>query len=421
MKSKKITAGVLNTILIVSLLIAALTSSIVFVAYYKKLILIKLNNDEKALLNAESGINYLLASPELDEEKQYTIQIHEADNDTISLLKKPWGIFDIAISVSSKNTSTSGSALKVALVGVKPDIPGSLALYLADHKNHLTLSSSSNIIGNVSIPKSGWRFDNSQKVTIKEKIIDGVVESSVEKLPEVNEKYRRRTVDFCSIKLNYEQVQRLDEIPSNYYSNSFSETTQLIYNDNAIRLTNSSLKGNVIIASTKEVIVERTNELEDIIIVAPKIIFKEGFEGSLQAFASEAIIVEKGSHLIYPSALIVNSESVLIGGNIDLQEGCSVSGLIYMGRQTTQSEVPSLFIDKGVELSGSMFVEGSVEHKGIIHGNLVCDKFLLRKNSMTYENYIDGGSINSKSISPFFMTSSLLSKSSNFQIIKWLY
>src|SRR5690606_11031361 len=62
-------------------------------------------------------------------------------------------------------------------------------------------------------------------------------------------------------------------------------------------------KGRVIVASGDKISIKASSKLEDVIIEAPKVVIEKGFEGSIQAIASDSLDVEAGVKLMYPSAV----------------------------------------------------------------------------------------------------------------------
>ena len=124
----KVKAAILPTVVTLSVLITIMVSAIILLAYYRSLLLSNHEIKERLLLNAESGINYVLGNSESIQGKVIT-DLYEQERDTVLLEKKAWGLYDVALCIASQGNHFEKRA---ALYGVAPDKYAKCALYLTD-------------------------------------------------------------------------------------------------------------------------------------------------------------------------------------------------------------------------------------------------------------------------------------------------
>ncbi|MFH6996253.1 hypothetical protein ACHRWY_27650, partial [Flavobacterium sp. FlaQc-48] len=94
-------------------------------------------------------------------------------------------------------------------------------------------------------------------------------------------------------------------------------------------LGNLIFKGNFILRSEDSIRVKKNTVLEDVILIAPKITFEEGFKGTVQAFASKGIELEEKVTLKYPSVICVYNESP-DESKIKIKKGCYITGAVVL-------------------------------------------------------------------------------------------
>src|SRR5580700_5913195 len=90
-------ASALYIVIIISLVIAVLCSSLIVTAYYYRAEYQKKFRYDQLQNNLGSGINILLTTQDTSYAKGKTFSLFNQDNDSVSLQKTPWGIYDIGV------------------------------------------------------------------------------------------------------------------------------------------------------------------------------------------------------------------------------------------------------------------------------------------------------------------------------------
>lgn len=424
MLNSRLKAGVLPTVLFISFIFAVLSAALILFVYSQRLLFVKQKVTHELNLNAQSALNFALANPALPFYQNYRFDLYDKGNDSVQITKKYWGLFDLIVSSAKRGRN---KCQEIALIGSKVDSISTASLYLLDESRPLSLVGNTEIKGKAFLPKAGVKAAFIQPDFYKGKeLIYGQILQSSDQLPEIKKFFFDR-VEFYQnrrwTRIVNEFVQQL-ALPDEPISHSFSHPTLVVFKQGEIVLKNILVKGNVIIQSGKSIVVEKTATLENIIIIAPKVILKPEFKGQIQIFAADTVEVGERSQLDYPSAISVSSNS---GAYVNLKSDSRVNGLITIVKEKDPknqrvdiSKLNRLNIEKGVIVHGSIYNEGYIQLKGSILGNIVCQRFYLQTPITLYENYLYDAIINVKQRSKHFLTSSLLSDVSHYDVIKWL-
>ena len=416
MKFPKVPAGVLSLVLSVSLVIAVLCSSLIYLAYYYRLTYLHYEITDELSAHAKSGTQYLLAeSKHLSPNEWYPLKIVN-DTDSILLMKKYWGVYELGISRAARGAKSKSLAV---LIGEKANLIEQSALYLSDEQRPLSIAGNTNIKGNAYLPKAGIKsaYINRQGYSGSQ-LVYGTQKHSQHTLPPLNQEI------FSSIEALLSEnkdnssyhlvpIETLDDS----LTNSFFHETVYYYSQSFITL-GQRLEGNIIVQSSTAIHVSHRAVLEDIILIAPQIRIMAGFKGKLQAFATDTLIVEQDSRLHYPSAL-----GVITGATnsfLHVEPETIVEGTVFITGKTQDYQKRLLSIAEGAKIIGTVYIDGLVEHKGQIAGHLSCRKFILRTPATLYENYLFNASINHSDRSDYFISSVLWAAPNKKGIVKWL-
>ncbi len=408
---KKLPAGILSLSLVISVVIAAIGSSMLVVHYYFGLKAVDYQAENKLSQNLQSGWTVLLSQfPVSAYDQEEHLDLYGEEQDSVGLLKKHWGIYDIGI-VSAYH----GKHIKqqMAIIGSKRDSIGTLALYLSDEQRPLSLVGNTWINGNAMIPKAGVKSAYiDRRGYQKEKLIDGQTSFSRHELPSVNQD----KIAYIASLLTGDEP-----ITGNLgydYDQSFTEPTLVLGSSESVWLK-KHYAGNIMIRSKEQIIVSSKASLKDILLIAPKIIIQKGFKGNLQAIASDTIILESNVRLNYPSALVLLSENT---AGIQLQQDVQVFGTIWMGGAQDSKPQHQLQIDKNASLEGMAYIDGYCQLEGSILGHLSCRKFLLKTATTLYENHLLDATINPAQLSSHYLgVADLWGTRDQTDIIQWLY
>jgi hypothetical protein len=158
--------------------------------------------------------------------------------------------------------------------------------------------------------------------------------------------------------------------------------------------------------------------LRDVIISAPKITFKAGFSGKLQAYAGDTLLLEEGVELQYPSVAGVISS----GGQslLKCMPVAHVKGMLFLFSDAPEDH-SLLKIEEKASVTGEVWSNAYVEHQGEIRGTLSCRKFYLRTPATIYENYLFNGQLDRTALPDYFAGSALINEKEKKKVVKWLY
>ncbi|WP_460687934.1 hypothetical protein [Niabella aquatica] len=373
-----------------------------------------MQNNIESLTNIALADNKLYVDPFQD-----SFLLFENSLDSGYIIREIWGIFP---SASLKVTCKGRTQTTAFMYGASRHHYESATLYLTDHDRPLSLTGDTYIEGNVFLPKSGVRsgfFD--QKGFSGKKLIEGNTDTSQKKLPVLAAALTnqlRRLAQF--ITETEKGVSLSQDITQSFFSDA-----QYIRANKWGKLSNKSLAGRIIVISDSIIEVDESSRLKDVLLIAPFIHFKEGFTGSVQAFALDSITIETGCHLTYPSAIVgIGRQDVLgnTGATVTMHSGCLVEGIIMsLIGEATSNIRPVIKINKMANINGLVYNEGYTYLNGKIAGAIFSDFFFEQRGPISMENIlIDATIVKSKWLANanYF---SVFDNASVQRIIKWLY
>lgn len=426
---KKISGGIMIYAIFVSLIIAIILSSMIISAmlFRNQNNTIKLH--EQIIFNSISALKLALATPlAFPYSSDTKFILFEDEYDSVSVKKKQWGVYDLLI---SKAKYKHYSSTKIALVGEYSIKKSNVSLYLPERKKALNLAGNSIVEGTVYLPESGVKRAYVDGIGFSgTNLIHGNVKTSSLQLPELPDIYKSRSSQnlneyiFTETDITHIDMQRF--IRQDSILNSFQNKTIVFYNDESIILKDIYLKGNIIIASNKKITITPSAEINDILISAPFISVTEGFKGKLQLLASDTIVFEKNTKLLFPSSVFVNNTGTSAPQKpfIYIDKDCLIQGIVinYCNKKFEESQA-TISIAENSTIQGQLYCNGIVDLKGEINGNVICDKFFLRTPNSFYENHLLNAKITIKDL-PFEFTGIDfldLDKLNQQKIVKWLY
>lgn len=325
-----------------------------------------------------------------------------------------WGAYDI---VTSKIKWKSFEYAKAALVGSVMN--KEISLYLPDNNQALYLAGKTNIKGKCYLPKRGVKraFIEGQSFS-GDKLIDGSVLPSSDHIPKINSELIGRLL---LVKENYLKTDSLFEIIEGIIKErSFLDNHLLSYSTSLMKVEGVKLKGNIVLFSDREIHIESNNLLEDILIIAPKVIVKENFIGNLQIVAFDSLVLENKVALKYPSSLICLNDAKT-KTTLSVGENCDISGVIIAyNNQSDRFNFPTISIQKESVIKGLIYNSGYTDFKGSLYGSLFTNFLILKTPSSTYTNHFLNAEINPFKLPEGFLSPSALEENTKKEVLKWL-
>jgi len=418
---KKIKAGALQYVLVISVIIAIIISAFISLVYLQQRMNIKHQFTKEAIAAVQLGFESLK-----HQKTPYDLKtpVHFYDNEIAvsTLIKKHWGIFDLAI-VNSKVKNEFFQ--KIGLLGVQHSKRE--ALYLKDNNNALVLVGKTKITGTVALPKQGVKSGNIAGVSFYgNPLINGSRKASSSSLPQI------QNIEFVKdFYQNYltNEMKSIELEDGVKIHQSFTNTTGLYTATKPILLKNISLSGNIVVSSKTAIIVEASANLEDIILIAPKIKIEKNTTGNFQALARKSIEVASGCTLNYPTALILlneNDTSVQVFNGeeqtkeqIHVSKNTLVKGMVvYCSDNNTSPYKTQIQIDDSAVIKGEVYCSKNLALQGSVFGSVYTNHFIVKKSGGVYVNHLFNGTINVKKL-PIQYVGLLINNESN-SVAKWL-
>ncbi|MFT4093083.1 MAG: hypothetical protein QM640_05535 [Niabella sp.] len=417
----RLPASSLIATLILALILFISCSLLLSGLYYFKYFQTRDTIDERLDDDLLSGINIVLSGNRFSENTYSdSLLLFKDSPDSLYYTSALWGIFPgTTLRVAYKGRHKNKQFLSGAMQYPYADA----TLYLVDHDQPLSLVGETLIEGKAYLPKSGIRsgfFE--QRGFSREKIIEGVTDSSKKQLPTIAAAIQNQVKAIAGfIK---DSAANAAFVTGNALQ-SFSGDTRILKTNRWGILSNRTLSGRIIVVSDSVIEADRTSQLTDVILVAPFIHFKDGFAGAVQAFALDSITIDAGCYLKYPSALVgMGRQDALsnTGATVTALDGSVVEGVIMALAGTAGSNIkPVVKIKKGAAIKGLVYNNGYTYLNGKVEGAVFTDFFFEQRGPLSMENIIIDASVTKSKWLTEAYYGAVFETSSNRQIIKWLY
>lgn len=386
--------------LIVSIICGAL---LYFANLYNQLNL-HYNLQEEMYIHNQSVVNFALGNQISQEE----LPIDENSGIEGNYEVKQYGLLTMLLSNSILRNDTISSAHFVGSYSTSKT-----AIYLANFTKSLSYSGTVKLVGDNMLPTT---YIEPSYITNKPNniITKGKTTISELILPEINPNFKKIFEGINAEKTSLSEVQKPKD---SLFFNSFHNTTKEVY-VNSI-LGDIIFKGNFVLWSKDSIRVKKNTVLEDVILIAPKITFEEGFTGTVQAFASKGIELEQKVTLNYPSVVCVYnplSEESLI----KIKKECKITGAVVLFGNTLENiNKNNIEIDQEGLIFGDIYCTGKLDLKSKVYGSVYTNRFYLKTASSTYDNMISDIEINTTKRPKYFIAIPLFeTKKTEYGILK---
>lgn len=419
---KKVRAGSLQFVLFIGALIAVLLLSFVLLSHGHLLFQKKTNRYIEMVAHNTNTLKSNL----LQETNPQFVQGNSLEENDIAtkITKTIWGVFDLYTVKSSFQKQNFNT---VALVGHGID-ENTPALYVSENQRPLVVAGKTKIEGMAILPEQGVRPGNiSGNAYFGSQLIYGKIKRSRSELPKMALGVADNIRLLCTsyVPNSAQTIRKLDK--NTKYSNSFLEPTLYVVGD-AIDLTATSLTGNFVVIATREIRVDASSSLRDIVLSAPIISVKDNTTGRFQAFASKRITVGKRCLLNYPSSLVLNEKSnttqkqVAAIAPLSIGSGSIVKGaVIYKGRSRERTFYPQVKVNPNAVVIGQLYCEKNLELKGEVLGSAYTNGFMALENGSVYQNHVYNATIDLSGLNEQFVGLGLERFTAEKKVMTWLY
>lgn len=347
------------------------------------------NLQEELYIQNQSVLNFALGN------KTVPAEIEKDENSGIegSYETKPYGLLSLVLAQSHVSNDTVSSVHFVGAQNLDKN-----AIYLTNLSKSLFYSGKVKLVGNNQLPST---FIETSYINnnLNQLIAEGKNTVSEPQLPEINPDFKKIFQGLKSEKTKLSDVEKPKD--SLFYNSFFNITKEISIKSS---LTNSIFKGNFILRSEDSIRVKRNTVLEDVILIAPKITFEEGFTGTVQAFATKGIELEEKVILKYPSVICVFNDSAN-ESKIKIKKECQITGAVVLfGNTENLIDKNTIEIDEKGLLFGDLYCTGKLMLKSNVYGSVYTNKFFLKTTSSSYENMISDIEINTDKRPHYFIS-----------------
>lgn len=413
----------LYMVIIIALVIGILCSALIVGAYFYRLQYQISFRYDRLENNVYSGINMLLANQDSSFKQETTFSLFDNNSDSVTLKKVTWGIYDIGIVKAFIQKDTLYNVFSIAH---KVDSSKWCALYLVDEDRPLGLNGKTAVRGDAYIPLAGVKtaYINNKFYEGDPKLIIGTKHSSDKFIPKLNQ----TRID--QLEEVFNTVRDIDTVLLNNYTinNSFLKDTKWAnFGKKVQTIANISLSGNIILYSDTTLILDSTAILNNVLVFAKSIQVKKGFKGTCQLFATDTIGVGKNCVFNYPSCIGLLRFKEAKNGlqvKINIADNTLFSGILFNYEKTATQVKPVIGLGEGVIIKGQIYSQGYIRlsDKGSnIAGSVYTGRFLYETMYSHYENYLINAKLDSKALSPYYLTSLLMPPASKKKkVLQWL-
>lgn len=389
----------------ICLLVALLCSGLLYFSNLYAQLNVHYNIQEELFLHNQSVVNFALGN------KGEVLEIPKEDLSSIEghYEVKQHGLISV---LSAKSCFRNDTVVSCHLIGNFSDYK--VGLYVANLSRGISYTGNVKIIGDCFFPSS--LYIQTAYINNKPNLLtlQGKKSLSEIHLPEINERFKNVFQKLSGISSNLREANAVND---SIYFNSFKNKTKEVVVPSI--LSNRIIMGNFILKNKDSIRVQKNMVLEDVILMAPKISFEEGFKGTVQAFATEKITLEEKTTLNYPSAICVYSQNSS-QSLIKIHPECTIRGsVVLFGNSIEKLNEHEIEIEEKGLILGDIYCTGKLNIKSNVYGSVYTNKIFHKTPSALYDNLIADVEINTQKILPYFIKIPLFdTENTQYGIIK---
>ncbi len=304
---------------------------------------------------------------------------------TVQIAKEPHGLLNL---ITASNDYRGKLLSKTLLVGKDPFEGDSIALYVPDNRQALYASGNTIINGNAVIPAKGLQRASIEGRPLRRaNPVEGRISKSGSSLPKLAPSIIKKihaVQDFDSLSNISVSI---NELFQSSIENAYTEETKWFSSDSDFQISGIQADGRIGFLSSGTILLKKDASLNGVIVSASKIIVEEGFEGDVQLFARDSLVIGMNCRLAFPSVVCLNNDNV---NNIymEIGESSTIDGTVLVTQENLSTKKPFLSLKEGAIIKGQVYHQGTVELLGKIHGSLYCEGFYMKTKRAYYENHL---------------------------------
>jgi len=407
-------AGALYFSIIVAFIIAVICASLIMLAAHYRGSYLKEVRMARLSRNMDSGIAYVLAESENNEQNRLGLDLFGDQTDSVLIEQKHWGVFNLA---TVKSFVLSDTLKQVFLMGHETT-NDAVAVYLSDEDRPLSVSGDTRITGNVEVPKAGMRksYVDSRPYS-GDQLVYGKISDSKRTLGGLESKWIKE----IEAELDFDPAR----LPTLYEDNvqvSFFVAAKK-FNVSGLSQLNHQLSGQIILYSDTTVKISAGAKLDNAIIYAKSIVVSDGFKGNCQLFARDSITVGNEVMLSYPSVLgLVSKEKMVDQAKITLGKNNRFEGIIFSYEPKRSALQTLVSLGEQTTVQGEVYATGllKLDKKVKVAGKVSCNRFIMQTPATLYENFLIDVVLNRKARNRMYLSSAIFTGvAENKKIMRW--
>lgn len=379
---KKIKAGALQYVVLMSLLIFFLMAMFMLQAHYSNLQVDEILIQESLYDQLSSAKVLLKNKPDLlVEEGKREMTLFE-DN-KVSLEVSNWGIYKL---LGIKAGFRHHLKREVFMMGDDIEDENRPSLYLADNKRYLSLCGDTWIGGPVNLPVLGVRSSYvGGSGYSRENLIQGEIRESKAELPAIQKGFSTLFEEQWKMDLERDSIVSWEEIVDDKISNSFYNKVFVIHSSQEVILENINLSGKIKVTSDTLITVLASAKIDHCILISPRVIFQRNSKVNCQVFAKDYVEIGQEAEFTYPSMVFMNGENEK--KELVLQDSVDFAGeILVLGKG--EKLMPTIKVKEDTQIKGFVYCDGNIEMEGDVAGSVYTNQFMLYTTSAIYENHL---------------------------------
>lgn len=416
MLNAKVKGGALYIALIISIVIGITLSIFILIGFYNQKQVLSQIGLQQLSDHLKSAFQIAQSEYFSEEENNRWIPIG-SENDSVRIKTIQWGAYQL-ISTEAKNNHTY--LKQCGLFGEL--LPKDTALLVCENGRPIHLSGKIKFNGYCYFPKSGYKpvFVEGQSFNTTSPI-HSLLKPAPAFLPLLKKNFVEAVKKTIS-GFNPQTDSLVDFLPEALHNNFSAKTAT--YHSGTIHLLNHTLSGNLKLIADHKLTIEKTNHLDNILLIASTIRIKKGFTGTLNIIASDSIIIEEDCVLNYPSSLVLfnneekqtRTKTILAGSN------SKIFGSLICANTSEKANTSNEMIklNAGCEVYGLIYSSGYAHLQGSVFGTAMCSKLLMTSASAVYENHMMDCEIDPKKHANSLVVAGLFKDKSVNKCCKWL-
>lgn len=381
----KLKGGALYVAVIISILIAIILSLFIVLAYYNIQSVQSQNSFMQLHLSMEGGFE-MTQSKYYNQNSGTTWQKMPYNNDSVMVKKMAWGCYTL-VDVKAKNAHFK--IHKTGLFGTSAS--KDTAIMTTEQSRPIGLAGNIKFNASCYFPKAGVKSAYIEGTSFSDlNSVRPYIKQAPNYIPELNDSYLN-AIELAQTEINPYTDSLISFIPD-ALTQSFHHKTAVVQQGSVI-LNSQILSHNIKIIASDIITIENTSQLNNILLVARKVIFKKGFKGTVHVIAKDSIVTEDECEFNYPSSFCVYSNTNSTTSNpivrgVFFGTQCKFKGGLLAANDDKQSSRMMIKLNTRFEFIGNIYSANYTDAQGNLYGSVFCQTLLLQTPSGVYENHL---------------------------------